>query len=469
MKRRSILGLCFLALPLGLAITAGLTQQSAPTAGTGWVAKRMCSAVFVAGRSPASVVEAEIPLPIPFSPEIEIDRARRRVTATLLGSFLSVAQFRPGLGCTTIDTPEAADALLLASEKAPDETLETRTFAPPSPLSVLTPRPELSAVIESAFDPNDAGFGTRAVVILRDGILVGERYASGYDTSTPLAGWSMAKSVTNAVIGLLVDEGRLDLHAPVGIALWRNDERREITWDHLLRMSSGLEFSENYFLPSSDAIQMLLGNRRTDTGLAAARKPLAFPVDTHWGYSSGTTNILHRALLERVFGGDTEAYQAYPRQRLFGPLGMESAVLETDAYGSYIGSSYMYASARDWARFGQLFLDRGKVEGVRLLSESWIQYSLSPTPTHVRGNFGAHWWLNTQPEEGERWMPELPTGAFRATGFEGQSVLVIPEEGLVVVRLGVDRGFPFAIEDFTRRVMETLRRQEEAERVVSGH
>lgn len=450
MKRAALLVFAGLA---ALLLVGLWTQRDAPLAGTGWVAKRVCSAVFVAGRAPDSLAEATLPLPLPFPIPVEIDRAGARVTAKFFGrSAPSVARWRSGLGCT-LDDPDGRPSPL-------DRVDWTRPTPAERPLAHAPPSPALEGVLASAFADARDGFGTRAVVVLADGALAGERYADGFDAETPLPGWSMTKSVTNALVGMLVDAGRIDLDRPVGLADWAvDDPRAAITWDELLRMSSGLAFEELYFLPSADAIQMLFGGDRRNRGRYAATRRLAHPRDTHFSYSSGTTNLLQYAMRRRVFGDDLAAYLRFPHEALFAPLGMKSAVLEPDASGVYVGSSHMFATARDWARFGRLFLDRGRVGERRLLSEAWIDYSTTPTPTNARGRYGAHWWLNADPEsttEPRRW-PDLPSDLFLASGFEGQYVVVLPSDGLVIVRLGVDRGARFDIGAFSARVRAVLR------------
>lgn len=274
---------------------------------------------------------------------------------------------------------------------------------------------------------------TRAIVVLQGGKLAAESYAPGFSADMPLPGWSMTKSVLSALIGVLVGEGKMSLADKRLTARWRRDERRDITLEDLLRMRSGLEFSEVYDDPASDATRMLfvLG----DAAAFAAAKPLAAPPGTLWNYSSGTSNILSR--LVRDILGDA-AYPGFPRRALFEPLGMDSAVLEQDAGGTFLASSYMFATARDWARFGQLYLEDGVCAGRRLLPEGWTRFCASPTP-QSQGRYGAHWWLKLHDSLGGQTAAaeRLPQDAFHACGHEGQVLSVIPSRRLVVVRLGL--------------------------------
>ena len=233
---------------------------------------------------------------------------------------------------------------------------------------------------------------TRAVVVVQDGRLVAERYGAGHGPESALPGWSMTKSVVNALAGVLVREGKLALDAPLRVPEWSapDDPRRALTLRQLLQMSSGLAFTESYGNPLGDVIWMLFGTG--DAAGFAARKPLAAPAGQRWSYSSGTTNIICRALRGAV-GGTEVDYQLFPRRALFEPLGMTSAIIEPDAAGTFVGSSLMFATARDWARFGLLFLQDGTWAGRRILPEGWVAFSVTPAPAAPGGVYGAHFWL----------------------------------------------------------------------------
>jgi len=300
----------------------------------------------------------------------------------------------------------------------------------------------LNAVVDLAFrepDP-DSLQRTRALLVLRDGHVIAERYAPGFSAQTPLPGWSMTKSVTGVLIGVLVQAGMLRPEQRGLLPQWGvgGDKRGEITLDQLLRMTSGLRFTENYGDPDADVAQMLFA--RADGAAFAIDKPLEFPPGARWRYSSGTSNILSRVVRLAV-GGSTRDYLEFPRRALFGRIGMESAVIETDAAGNFIASSYMYASARDWARFGQLLLQDGVWSGQRVLPAGWVHYMATLTPQSTRQDFGAHLWLKIPPpfDDPTKALPQLPADVFHAVGYEGQFVSVIPSRRLVVVRLGLSR------------------------------
>jgi hypothetical protein len=295
----------------------------------------------------------------------------------------------------------------------------------------------LGKAVELAFtEPNPKRLRrTRAVVVAQHGRLIAERYAPGFDRDSPFAGWSLSKSVMSALVGILIGEGRMSLQDAALWPEWRApDPRASINIEDLLRMRSGLQFSEEYSDLSSDVIEMLFST--PDVVSYAVNRPLTAPPGSVWSYASGTTNILS-GILRRTVG--EERYHAWPRHKLFDPMGMESAVMEVDAVGNFVSSSFMLATARDWARFGQLFLQDGIWVGRPILPVGWARFCVTPTPQSPAGKYGAHWWLKLQPDIGGATpaAARIPPDAFFAVGHEGQTLTVIPSRGLVVVRLGL--------------------------------
>jgi CubicO group peptidase (beta-lactamase class C family) len=289
------------------------------------------------------------------------------------------------------------------------------------------PPAEASEVVaELMTQPPELGL-TLAVAVVHRGRLVAEAYGPETTAATTLISWSTAKSVTHAVVGLLVGDGRLQLHEPAPVAAWEGDARSGITLQHLLEMRSGLRFAEEYVdAGASDVIEMLFGAGQDDVAAFAAGFPLDHEPGTVWNYSSGTTNIVSRIAGDAV-GGGASAMRAFLDDRLFGRLGMTSASPRFDDAGTFIGSSFLSATAQDFARFGYLYLRDGTWDGARLLPEGWVDHARAPVPVPATEEFGygAHWWL---------WR-EYP-GAFAAHGYEGQYIVVAPDRDLVVVRLG---------------------------------
>lgn len=284
------------------------------------------------------------------------------------------------------------------------------------------------AAFETFFAPGAAAeLGTtHALLVVRGGRIVQERYGADHSAASTLPSWSMAKSMLCAWAGILVGEGRLDLGAPAPVAEWQDagDPRRDITLDQLLRMSSGLAFAEVYEDSGfSDTIEMLFRSGKADVSGYAAAKPLEAPPGTVWSYSSGTSNIVSRITHEAVglFG---EPYVAMLRDALFDRIGMKSVAPRLDARGTWIASSFAFATARDFARFGLLCLRDGCWEGERLLPPGWIDYTRTPT-AHAEDQYGAHFWLA---QDG--------SGIFSANGFRSQYTVMVPDRDLVIVRLG---------------------------------
>ena len=405
----------------------------------GFVAKVVCSDVFVGGVSPDRTLDDIPDEPIARLVRTRVDTVAGRVTASIPLVAKRTAVWRDGSGCTLEplhDLPHVRTATPPADEDA---------SWPEATNGDAIDRTTLDAALDTAFAEPDPATprGTRAVVVVHRGRIIAERYADGYDTRTRFPGWSMTKSVTNALVGILISDGMLALSDAALRPEWREpgDPRAQITLQQILHMSSGLAFDESY-TPTGGATRMLF-DAENAAAVATAAPPAHAP-GSYWSYSSGTTNIIS-ALIRDVIDSDS-AYAALPYDALFDRIGMTSAVLEVDPSGTFVGSSFMYATARDWARFGLLFLRDGVWQGERILPEGWVEFSTTPAPTAPLGQYGAHWWLNAGAANDmtQRTWPDLPRDIFYASGFQGQYVVVIPSHDLVIVRLGLtpdDRAF----------------------------
>jgi CubicO group peptidase (beta-lactamase class C family) len=287
------------------------------------------------------------------------------------------------------------------------------------------PGSEILALADEVFDLTGPQGVTYALLIVHRGRLVYERYDHGANAFYLQYSWSMAKSVTQALTGILVARGDLDLFAPAPVPEWANDDRRHITLDQLLRMSSGLQFNEDYVDGQvSDVIPMLQFEGRHDTGAFAAAKPLVHAPGSVWSYSSGTTNIVCRILKETI-GGGASGMLRFMNDHLFEPIGVRSATPKFDTSGTFIGSSFLLASPQDFARFGLLYLRGGNWNGRQIVPAEWVDYARSPTYRDAEQCYGAHWWMR----------PDRPEW-FYASGYDGQRILCIPEQDAVIVRLG---------------------------------
>lgn len=411
--------------------------------GAAYRSKVLCSIVFGTGRrvDPQHVedISADSYWPLGIF-RSRVDPVARTVTSSLFGLRPRTATYRPGLGATlflsegTVDVEAHMSTASQAAHTTSETTTDLRVGTASRDLRSLS---NLQRVVDRAFtEPNPQRLRrTRAIVVLHNGEVAAEQYAPGFDASMPLPGWSMAKSVLNALVGILVGEKRLSLRDTALLPRWQPpDPRAAITIEDLLRMRSGLSFSEVYSDFSSDVIEMLFN--QPDTADYAARQPLSFAPGSTWSYASGTSNILS-AIVRRTVG--ERAYWGWPREVLFDPVGMTSGTLEPDASGTFVCSSFMLATARDWARFGQLFLQDGTWDGRRILPMDWITFSTTPTSQSPHGNFGAHWWLKLGPEigGGTNAAARIPRDTFFAIGHEGQTLTVIPSLQLVAVRLGL--------------------------------
>jgi CubicO group peptidase (beta-lactamase class C family) len=411
--------------------------------GAGYAAHVTCSLVFNSGQDAERVFRDYVTLEVaPLGPALALDVGERAVATRVLGVPRARAVHRPGLGCTLLAGVSEERLARPAAAAEPRPALDPAVAWPRGGAGPAAPAAAaVEAAIDRAFAEPTGEPGrvraTTAVVVVHDGQLVAERYAPGYGPDLPMLSWSMGKSVVAALVAVAVRELRLDLTAPPRVPEWTaaDDPRGEITLDQLLRMSSGLDFDETYG-PATDASRMLFLN--ADTGAFAARSQPAAPPDAVWSYSSGTSNLVSR-LLRDAFRGDLGAMVRWSREGLFDPADMTSAFLEPDASGTFIGSSFAFMTARDWARFGELHRRDGEWFGRRILPEGWVRYVTTPTPRAPLGRYGAHWWLNAgDPRDpAQRPWPALPPDVYAARGHSGQWVVVAPASKLVVVRLGL--------------------------------
>jgi CubicO group peptidase (beta-lactamase class C family) len=449
MNRRRSLFLGFLGLTTiaGVGALGVLRLGDAPRVATGFVASILCSDTFVSGLAPDRVLsDTMTAMPgvglIRWGIATDIDRDHKQVTATLFGGATSRAIYRDGLGCLLAHEGNPADASMPDGETWPQAILPQIA----GPALVDPSNPHLRIALDQAFaETNGTPLrNTKAIVIVKDGRVVAERYAPGYRVDTPILGFSATKSVINALIGILVREGKLSLDQPAPVALWQgaNDPRHAITVDHLLRHTSGLALGSS--LSTSLASAFAPVNRikyvmRDLAGFAESASLETTP-GSHWNYHDGNTVILSRILRDAA-GGHAADVLRLARRELFGPLGMHDVTLEFDATGTPEGSSQMLATARDWARFGMLYLDDGIVAGQRILPQGWVHYSAIPTPDAFVG-YGAGFWTNLGDSEGarRRIAMGMPAETIHARGIFGQYVIIVPSERLVIVRLGISPG-----------------------------
>ena len=418
MKKKTILRIVLAVLAAAL-LGGCLYLNSLLPIITGYAAKNLASDVFVSGREPADVEALDLHFSFIKFTRNKVDFENKTVTSRFLWGK-SVAAWREGYGVTLLRGKKAAEFQAQKYPLAPEA--EGPDFLEPGD-SALTAR--LAPIAKALVDDHAYNGTPFAFVVLHEGKVVAERYREGLSARTRFLSWSMAKSFTNALAGLMYGDGLVDIFAPTGIPEWQGDERAAITLNDLMQMQSGLEWNEDYG-NRSDVNLML--HREKDMGLYAIDKPLEHKPGTFWYYSSGSTNIVMRYLRGK-FASDKE-FLTYYRERLFAPLGIRNAVFEPDMSGTPVGSSYLYITAREFASFGQLFLGDGVFQDRRILPEGWVEYSVTPASASNDG-YGSFFWLNK-----DKFWPDIPEDMFNCQGHDGQEIFIIPSKDLVVVVLG---------------------------------
>ena len=410
-----------------LGLSAGNPMANVEV-GNGMSAKIACSARFVSGFEPARIRDdlASYTAAVDVL-TVEIDDVAQRVTASLFGFAAVSAQYREGLGCTL----EHGDTSAL--DKIVPPALPQSDAPWPAGSMVATLNDDTQAYLTSMLArDNDDGLNTRALVVVRDGQITAEAYGEGISPETLLLGWSMGKSLTGIMMGTLQQQGLLDVAEHSLFPEWQ-DERGNISIKNLLQMSSGLDFAEIY-APGSDATDMLF-NAHSASAVARKQK-LGKQPGEYFYYSSGTTNLLSQLYVERA-GGLQSALETVVRD-VYTPLGLQNTLIEPDPSGVFVGSSYVYATARDWARMALVMLNGGEINGQRVLSQEWVEASTQPNGSANDGRYGYQFWLNQGSDE-LRW-PNLPADAYAMSGNRAQVVMTVPSESTIIVRLGWTQG-----------------------------
>ena len=397
---------------------------------SGFSAKSVASGVFVAGRTQESIEQTDTN----FSPitlaKNNVDLKNKSVSSNVFGFKNRTAIYREGLGTVVVNDEFNINAPYL---------IPTRNLTPtnlPFPYGDLPQKDtvfsninyqKLKKVVENYFNLNNAQNTTRSLLIIYKNQIIAEQYADGFDKDTKILGWSMAKSLVSAVYGVMEQQGKISRNDFAPIEAWKNDERSKITINNLLQMNSGLEWEEDY-TKISDVTKMLYLD--TDMTKVQIDKPLVGKPNETWNYSSGTANLLS-GILRSKFKNHQE-YLDYWYTNLVDKIGMHSMLVETDLAGNYVASSYAWATTRDWAKFGLLYLNNGNWNGEQIFSKNWVKYTTTPTNSS-QGVYGAQFWLNSACH-----LPDAPNDLFFADGYQGQRVFIIPSKELVVVRMGIN-------------------------------
>lgn len=441
--RRILYGI--LIFLLAVIIAAAVYLNSLMPIITGYAAKNLCSAVFVSERNQEDVENMDLDFSFISYVKSKVDHENKTVTSRFLWGK-STAVYREGFGTTLLQEKDIDE---LKAVSFPDISASYSGDTLSWPMGDIIPdsitgidRKALDLLSDSLIEKDAYGGTAFAFMVLHRGIPVAETYKPQFNKDTRFLSWSMAKSVTNALVGIMVGDSILDLGGNSLIPEWSEDGRSEITLNNLLHMQSGLEWNEDYG-NRSDVTVML--HCEPDFAEYAYSRPLEHDPGTHWYYSSGTTNIVSYIMRNR-FDSDND-YYAFPHKELFYRIGITDAVFEVDESGTIVGSSYLYMTVRDFARFALLYLDEGKFNGRQILPEGWVDYSNDPAAASD-GEYGSFFWLNNN-----AYLEAAPEDMYMCRGHDGQMIFILPSHELIVVVLGYS---PDDSMDFNRLMEDIL-------------
>lgn len=430
-KILKVLGVCLLLF----LVYFGYTVYPKLDLIAGFSAKSVASGHFIDNRSLEMIEKGDNDIKLIDLAKNNIDDLNEFASASVYGLKKRKAIYREGLGATLIN-----DDFDVSKPYETPKRLKSKPF--PFPFGDLDQSDtvftylnyeRLNAAVANAFDKKGIkDKRTRSVIVIYKDKIIAEKYDIGFGKNSKILGWSMTKSLTATYFGILEKQGKFDISKPAPIAEWKNDDRAKITTKNLLNMNSGLEWEEDYN-QISDVTKMLF--IETDMSKSQIDKPLIGKPNASWNYSSGTTNLLS-GILRKQFKTH-QAYLDFWYSELLDKIGMNSALVETDMAGNFVGSSYGWANTRDWAKFGLLYLHKGNWNGEQIFDESWVQFVATPTNTS-NGRYGGQFWLNAGGK-----FPDVPKDMYYASGYQGQMVAVFPSQDLVIVRMGLSEKFDF--------------------------
>lgn len=403
---------------------------------TGFSAKSVASGHFIDGRSLETIQQGDNDIDKVDWATNTIEENKKIASSKVYGLKERKAIYREGLGATLINDDFDATKPYLVPKRNKTDTGLAFPYGQKNHKDTVFSNidyKKLNAIVENAFDKTSKKEKrTRSVLVIYKDKIIAEKYADGFDKNSKILGWSMTKSVTATYFGILQKQGKIEIMNPAPIKEWRNDERKNITLNDLLHMNSGLEWEEDYN-KISDVTKMLF--QAEDMTLCQIHKPLVGKPNATWNYASGTTNLLS-GILRKQFKTHQD-YLDFWYAALIDKIGMHSMIVETDMSGNYVGSSYSWATTRDWAKFGLLYLHKGHWNGEQIFEERWAKYVSTPT-NGSNGKYGAHFWLNANGD-----FPDVPRDFYRCSGYQGQMVAIFPSHDLVVVRMGLSEEFDF--------------------------
>ena len=417
---------------------------------SGFSAKSIASGHFIDNRSQEMIEKGDNDIDMIDLAKNKIEDAGKFAVASVYGLKERKAIYREGLGATLInDDFDVSKPYLVPKRTKLNNNL-------PFPYGNKEPKDtvfsnvdytKLNAAVANAFDAKgQIKKRTRSLLVIYKDKIIAEKYDTGFDKNSKILGWSMTKSITSAMFGILEKQRKFDIDDPAPIPEWKNDNRKSITTSDLLHMNSGLQWEEKYDR-ICDATEMLF--QAEDMTRSQLEKPAAFKPNTRWNYSSGTTNLLS-GILRKQFKTHQE-YLDFWYSALIDKIGMNSMVIETDMAGNYVGSSYGWATTRDWSKFGLLYLHHGNWNGEQIFNEGWAKYTATPTNTSD-GRYGAHFWLNAGGT-----FQDVPKDMYFCSGYQGQMILIIPSLDLVVVRMGLKESPEFNFNEIMKGIIASIK------------
>jgi CubicO group peptidase (beta-lactamase class C family) len=417
---------------------------------SGFSAKSIASGHFIDNRSQEMIEKGDNDIEMIDLAKNNIEDAGKFAVASVYGLKERKAIYREGLGATLINDDFDVSKPYLVPKRTKLNNNLPFPYGNKEPEDTVFSNVDytkLNAAVANAFDKKgELKKRTRSLLVIYKDKIIAEKYDTGFDKNSKILGWSMTKSITSAMFGILEKQRKFDIDDPAPIKEWQNDERKIITTNDLLHMNSGLEWEEKYD-KICDATQMLF--QAEDMSRVQLEKPSAFRPNTRWNYSSGTTNLLS-GILRKQFKTHQE-YLDFWYTDLIDKIGMNSMVIETDMAGNYVGSSYGWATTRDWSKFGLLYLHNGNWNGEQIFNEGWAKYTATPTNTS-EGRYGAHFWLNAGGT-----FQDVPKDMYFCSGYQGQMILIIPSLDLVVVRMGLKESPEFNFNEIMKGIIVSIK------------
>ncbi|MGZ9734689.1 serine hydrolase domain-containing protein [Flavobacterium sp. GNP002] len=418
---------------------------------SGFSAKSIASGHFIDNRSQEMIEKGDNDIDMIDLAKNRIEDAGKFAVASVYGLKERKAIYREGLGVTLINDDFDVSKPYLVPKRTKLKNNLPFPYGNNEPKDTVFSNVDytkLNAAVANAFDvKGELKKRTRSLLVIYKDKIIAEKYDTGFTKNSRILGWSMTKSITSAMFGILEKQRKFDIDDPAPIAEWKNDSRKLITTSDLLHMNSGLQWVEDY-TTISDVSKMLF--QAPDMTRSQLEKPAEYKPNMRWNYSSGTTNLLS-GILRKQFKTHQE-YLDFWYSALIDKIGMNSMVIETDMAGNYVGSSYGWATTRDWSKFGLLYLHKGNWNGEQIFNENWAKYTATPT-NRSEGRYGGHFWLNAGGS-----FRDVPRDMYYCSGFQGQMVAIIPSLDLVIVRMGLKEDPNFDFNGMLKGIIESVKK-----------